>query len=345
MNLKNNKKLIKILSLIMSVIIIITSLSAGISHAIKGKATDCEAEVEAYNSSVPDESTIYQGLSSKEGVKSDLDDLDSFLAALIQSYDIESVLYSDETATLITKYTAILLGKEFDSMKFKAIRKNYPDAYSRLVDMQLSSASWEHVDVIPFGIAKGDKEAFIKACGAGAEHLGDSLLEVILYEPSAYYQALVPAIEATHNGAMPSFSSFVLQTGLSGSKRIEFLLERIFAIVEPIKNAPLTYLCDILPDFIVSYSKACELLNSNKNITEKVNLTLPTIDSIVSGLIKASGMTAPAVDYDYLASLGAASVGESGGNKGQRTTLNGDREAVFMYLSKYITRLYCDNKR
>ncbi len=340
MNSENKSAFIKTLCIILSVVIVVISVAAGISPVIKGEITDCNAEIQGYNSSVPDESLIYQGLSTKESVKADLDDLDSFLAALIQGYDIEALLYSDETATLITKYSAIFLGEEFSDMKFRQIRKSFPDAYSRLADMQLSGASWEHIDVIPFGITKGDKEAFIKACGAGAEHLGNSLLDIIISEPSAYYQALVPVIESTHNGIMPSFSAFVLETGLSGSKRIEFLIDRILGIIEPIKKSPLTYLCDILPDFIINYNKACELLNSNEAITEKIKLTLPTIDSIVSGCINLLGMTAPPVDYDYLASSGTANVGESGGNDRSRTVINGDREAIFQYLANYITSLF-----
>lgn len=340
MTAKKKSKFLKVLCIVLAVLTVVTGTVSGVSRVITGKKVDCEAEVQAYNSSAPDKNALYTGLSTKETVKSDLDTLDSMLAAIIQGYDIDSVLYSDEVATAVTKYSAILLGKDFSSLKFKAVRKNYPNAYSRINDMQLSGASWEDVTVIPFGITDGDKEAFIKACSAGAEHLGDSLLKVILYEPSSYYQALVPAIEATHKGTMPSITGFVFETGLSGSKRIEFLLGRILEIIEPIKTSPLTYLCDIVPDFIINYNKACELINSNEKITDKLKMTLPTIESIVNGIIKALGMTAPAVDYNYLASLGTASVGESGGNKGERTVINGDREAVFQYLADYITGLF-----
>ncbi len=340
MDSQKKSKLLKVLCIVLAVLVVIMGTVGGISYAIKGEKVDCAAEVEAYNEAIPAVNVLYTGMSTEVNIQSDLDSLDKMLAALITGLDIESLLYSDEVASLITKYSAILLEKDLSSLKFKAMEKQFPEAYSYIKAQQESGAGWDSITLIPFGVTDGDKEAFLKACGAGAEHLGDALLKIILYEPSSYYKALVPSIEATHTGTMPSITGFVLETGLSGSNRIEFLLGRILEIIEPIKASPLTYLCDIVPDFIINYNKACELLNSNVKITEKAKLSLPTIDSIVSGIVKALGMTAPAVDYDYLASLGTASVGESGGNDGERTVINGNREAVFQYLADYITGLF-----
>lgn len=333
---KRNRIVIITVCLILAVALIVSSVAGVLS----GEKIDCNEAVQAFSTSKPDTSVLYTGATTKDSLKTELDDLDSMLSAVINSLNIDAILYSDEVATMVAKYTAILTEKDLGSLKFKALEKEFPSAYEYIKSQQDAGVTWESITLIPFGITDGDKETFIKACGAGAEYLGDSLLEVILYAPNSYYDALVPALEATHTGTMPSLVGFVMETGLSGSKRIEFLAEKILAIIEPIKASPLTYLCDIIPDFIVNYGKSAELLNSNEKIAENIGLTLPTIDSIVSALIKALGMTAPKVDYDYLASLGTASVGESGGNNGERTIINGDREAIFQYLADYITGLF-----
>ena len=337
---KTQKVIIAVISVILSVAIIFGSVTAVFFHVTSGERVDCAAEVETLKTSAPDTSSLYTGMSTKDGLKADLDELDKLLASLIGSLNIDTMLYTDEIATMVAKYTAILTEKEFASIKFKALKKQFPDAYAYVKEQKEADATWDTIGTIPFGITAGDKEAFIKACGAGAEHLGNSLLKVILYAPNSYYDALVPALESTHTDTMPSLIGFVKATGLSGSKRISFLAEKILAIIEPTKAAPLTYLLDILPDFLVSYGKSTELLNSNKKITEKVKLQLPTVDSIVSGLVKALGMTAPALDFNYLATLSTATVGESGGNKGERVVLNGDREALFLHIAKYIVGLF-----
>ena len=321
-------------------IILFTSVITMSFSDAEGQTVDCSLQVQTHNSAIPDTSALYTGLSTKDSIKTDLDALDKILSSFISSINPEGYLYTDEVASAITKYSAILVEKELSAVTYTAMQKSFPEAYDFIKEKQDNGASWDDIETIPFGITKGDKKEFIKACGAGAEHIGNSLLEVIVYEPTAYYTALVPALESTHTGTMPSMVGFVARTGLSPSKRIEFLIEKVLDIIEPIKASPLTYLLDILPDFIVNYSAAAELLNGNSKIQENVKLALPEIESIVSGLIKALGITAPDLDYDYMASLGTAKVGKSAGNKGERTVINGDREALFQYLADYITGLF-----
>lgn len=340
MTRRKKESIIAFICILLSAVLLFTTVSSYALHITSGEAVDCTAETESYNTAIPDTAGLYTGITTKENLKADLDELDKQLSAFIDKIDIEEYLYTDEVASLVTKYSAILTETKLTDISYTALSKKFPEAYNFIKSKQDANLTWNDITTIPFGIEEGDKDEFLKACGAGAEHLGNGLLKVIMYEPTSYSKALVPALEATHTGEMPSIVGFVMQTGLSGSKRVEFLLERVLRIIKPIKKAPLTFLCEIVPDFIINYGKAAELINTNENIKNDVRLALPEIETIVSGLIDALGLTAPEPDYNYLSSLGLASVGKSGANKGDRVVINGDREAIFQYLADYITGLF-----
>lgn len=336
-------KYLKIISLVLVVAIIVTSVF-GIDKITAGAKIDVDAQVSEYNSTSPDFSYLFEGI-SEENLTVELNDLDAKLSALIQRVDIDSLLYTDSVATLLTKFIAELCGRSLDSINFKELKKHYPEAFDHIENLKASDLGWQDIGTIPYGIENGNKKDFIKACSAGAAHLGDALLKVIMYAPSAYYDALVPALESLHVDKMPSIYGFVLKTGLSPSARIEFMLERILAIIEPVKSTPLAFLCSLLPDFIINYTKACEFINSNEKITANTGLSLPTIDSIIDGLISALNMTSPEIDYDYLSKMAVATKDDSGYTGGKRVKYEGDREVIFAYLADFILDLlvYEDN--
>lgn len=333
------KKLVITLSVILAAVILITVPVAVFNSVTKGEKYDSEVQAIAYDEVNFGYGMLAVGI-SEEGLKSELDELDSMLSTVIGSIDIESTLFTDEVATLVTEFTAKLMEKEPIDIEFTAMKKSFPEAYDYMEKIKGTGSTWTAVETIPFGITKGDKEAFIKACGAGAEALGDALLKVVLYEPTSYYDALVPAIESTHTNVMPSLAGFVMETGLSGSARIKFMAEKILSIVEPIKTAPLSYLCEIFPDFIMSYGKACELINGSEKIRSELNFKMPEISSIVDGIVTALGMTAPKLNLNEISKMGRGFIGESGGNDGSRLTVNGNRETIFAYLADYITGLF-----
>ena len=341
--MKSKEKILKIISLVLAVAIVITSVF-GVQKITAGAKIDVKAETESYNANTPDFTELFKGI-SKEELSAELDDFDTKLAAFISTLNIDSLLYTDSVATLLTKAIANLMGKNLENINFKSLKNSFPEAYEYIENLKSEGKSLNDIETIPFGIEEGNKKEFIKACGAGAAHLGDTLLEVVLCAPTAYNNALVIALESTHTDEMPSIFGFALRTGLSPSARIEFLIERILDIIEPIKEAPLTYLCSILPDFIINYNKACDFMNSNSAIAEKTGLALPTIDSIIGGLISALDMSAPEIDYDYLSKMGTATVANSGYTGGKRVQINGDREVIFAYLADFIMNLltYEDN--
>ncbi|MBQ6601350.1 MAG: hypothetical protein IIX36_06870 [Clostridia bacterium] len=334
-NLMNNNKFLRIISIILVVAIVITSVIGIAINVIGGEKIDCEQVAADYNNAKPDFSSYFTSMSEDEMTKR-LDKIDAELVSIIAMVDIDELIYTDEVATLVARFTSELIGKEFADVKFRAMRKTFPDAYAFVSAQKEAGKTWADLGTIPFGIEKGDKEAFIKACGAGAEAFGKNLLKVMLNAPSSYNDALVPALESIHTGPMPTLVEFVQETGLSGSKRMELMVGKILSIIEPLKTAPLTYLCEIAPDFFKNYTKAAELLNSKKGVEKRAHLVMPTIDGLLNEVLTKAGLSAPALDINKVVSMGTASVDASGANKGQRVRIDGDREVVFSYFASYI---------
>ena len=332
--IRYNKKLRKTLCIVLAVVIVF-SATFGVIGLTKGEKIDVEAEVNAYNSSRPDFSYLFTGV-KEEAVSLQIDEAEEKLIAMMSEFDIDGMLYNDAVATAVTKLLADVCKKDLASVSFKALKKNFKDAYNYLVSLQEANKTWADVEEIPFGIEKGDKDAFVKACAAGSEHLGATLIKVVLAAPSAYNDVLVPTFESIHTGKMPSFLGFVMRTGLSDTKRIEFMIEKVLSIIEPVKEAPLTYLTTMMPDFIINYRKACEFINGNEKIAKKTGLTLPTIESIMDKVISALGVTAPALDLDRLSKTGTASIAKSGGTGGKRVEIMGDREIVYGVIGEIL---------
>lgn len=334
-NLMNNNKFLKIVSIVLVVAIVITSVVGVAVNVIGGKKVNCEEEVAVYNGATRDFSSYFTSMSEEDMAKR-LDTLDAELVSIISMVNIEELLYTDEVATLIARFTAELIGKEFADTKFKSMKKSFPAAYDFVKAQKEAGKTWADLGTIPFGIEKGDKVAFIKACGAGAEAFGKNLLKVMLNAPSSYNDALVPALESIHTGAMPTMGEFVKLTGLSGSARMELLVGKILTIIEPLKAAPLSYLCEIAPDFFKNYTAAAELLNSKKGVEKRAKLVMPTIEGLLNEVLAGFNMSVPALDVNAVVEMGTASVDESGANKGKRVRLDGDREVVFSFFADYI---------
>ena len=224
-NLMNNPKMLKTVSIVLAVVIALTAIIGGSVNIIGGEKIDCQEEVDLYNSSAPDTSSYYKSMSEDELSKR-LDRIDSQLISIISMVNIDELLYTDEVATLISRFTVELIGEEFANIKFKDVKKSFPDAYEFIKTQKEAGKTWADVGVIPFGITPGDKETFIKASAAGSEAFGDNLLSVILNAPSSYNDALVPALESTHTGPMPPLVSLLLQQVFQAAREWSFLSAR-----------------------------------------------------------------------------------------------------------------------
>ena len=296
------------------------------------QAVDVNAQVEAYNAEPKDFSSFFAWPATEENVTSVLNTVEAKLVEALASADLEGMLFTDEFATTISKLTADLCGKQLTDLSFAALRKSFPDAYNYIAALQAEGKTWADVETIPFGITAGDRDMFIRACGAGAEHFGDALALCILVDPHSYDEALVPLLESFHTGPMPTLEQFVAGQGLDGAKRMEEIVTKVLTIMEPIKANPVTYLCDILPDLISSYNKAAAVMGANAIQP----LHLPDINGLLKDIIGGLGITLPDHDFTSFEEMGVASVAESGVPGGQRMEIKGDREVVFMGLAKYI---------
>lgn len=338
--IRSNKPLTVALCVALAVVIVFSASLGLVANAVKGEKIDVEQEVNAYNSSKPDFSYLFSGV-EKEAISLQIDDADEKLSSVIAQFDIDSVLYCDTTATALTKLIAEVTKKDLASVSFKDLKKKFKDAYNYLVSLQEANKTWADIETIPFGIETGDKDAFVKACSLASSYLGSVLMDVILAAPSAYNDVLVPIIESLHIGKMPSFNGFVMRTGTSNSARIEFIIEKVLGVVEAVKKAPVTYLCDILPDFLVNYQKSCEFVNSNEKISKNTGLSLPTVKDLLSDVFSALGLSLPEIDLDRLSKTGNAQIAKSGRNGGKRVEIIGEREVVFGVIGDIITDVAC----
>ena len=300
-------------------------------------ASDIKAEVEAYNAGSKDFSSLFAWPSTEDNVSKTIDTLDAVIIGSLSDFNPDSLLFTDSFATMIAKITGPLCSKEISDLTFNELRKNFPAAYEYMMAAQAEGKTWNDIGTIPFGITPGDREMFIKACAAGSEHFGDALALCLLVAPTSYEQALVPVVEALHVGPMPEIKDFILSTGLSGAKRMELIIEKVLKIADTFYAAPITYLCEMLPDLIASYTRASEFAAANPNILAKSGINLMPIAELLDTIIGGMGIQLPEFDFVSVTSYATARVGASGDIGGERFELVGDREAVFMAMKGYIS--------
>ena len=103
-NLMNNNKFLKIVSIVLVVAIVLTSVVGIAVNVIGGKKINCEEAVAAYNGEAKDFSPYFTSMSEDELTKR-LDKIDAQLVGIISMVDIDSMLYTDEVATLVARMT------------------------------------------------------------------------------------------------------------------------------------------------------------------------------------------------------------------------------------------------
>lgn len=325
--MKSHKKLMCIL---LASILAFTSVFGVFTLITKGEKVDCEKEAEKYNEAKSDASAIYMD-ASKNTLSAEITRLDGVLSKIIGEIKLEALLYSDAGASLVGKIIGEGSGKKLTDVSFTSLKKSFPEAYRTLTRMQQSSASWEHIDVIPFGIKSGDKKAFIEACGDFTAFFGNEAISMALKAPSLYDDALLPVIESLHIEPMPTLVGFLLESGLDASKRMEVLIENLLSVIDPIKKAPITYICTMLPDFIVNYRKAVAFINE-----KELGPELPSIEEVLDSVWKIPDLEYMPLDLDYIVGLGTARVTESSSFYKERVEINGDRDSIFLYICYYI---------
>lgn len=333
MKLFKNKYFIVTICTLLQLSIISGIVFGGISLMIKGEKIDCEAAATQYNANVPDTSSLFL-LRPRAVVSSMIDITDQKLSSLVSSQDIESSVYSDSTATAVTKLYCDAFSIELSQADFSVLEKEYPDAYNYLSAAKQENKKWSDIETIPFGIEKGNKNAFIKACGTGAA-FSASMIDGGIKELSGIYNdILLPIMESLHTGNMPSTVSFALQTKLDARKIMEFIIEKILSVIPHFKSAPISYLFEMLPDLITTYNNANDYIKRNH-----LDINLPELQPLLDSVFASLELEGKAFDINYIARLGTASVQPSGRFGGEKVYITGDKQSVFLYLSDYLVGL------
>ena len=127
MKVLKNKKFIAAVSIILVVVIVFTGVIGiagffGVKALISGEEIDCESEGANYNSTKADYLSLNVGI-TEDALSAELDDLDAKLAAILATVNIDSLLYTDAVATMVSKFTAELTQKELASIDFSSLKK------------------------------------------------------------------------------------------------------------------------------------------------------------------------------------------------------------------------------
>ena len=333
MKLFKNKYFIVTICTLLQLGIIFGIVFGGISYITTGEEIDCEAVAAQYNTDVPDTSKMFI-LRPEAVVSAMIDITDQKLSSLVSSQNIESSLYSDSTATAVTKLYCDAFSVELSEADFSAIENEYPDAFSYLSAAKQEDKKWSDIESIPYGVEAGNKNAFIKACGAAAT-FSPSMIDGGIKELSGLYNdILIPIMESLHTGTMPSAVSFALQTKLDSRKITEFMIEKILSVVTPFKSAPISYLFEMLPDLITTYNNANDYIKRNN-----LDINLPELQPLLDAVFESLELKGKAFDINYISRLGAASVQASGRSGGKRVYISGDKESIFLYLADYLAGL------
>ena len=109
-------------------------------------------------------------------------------------------------------------------------------------------------------------------------------------------------------------------------------------MLEPFKEAPVSYLCTILPDLIYSYNIAVKCCEANPKMSY-TGFTLPPVRKLLEKIVDGTGIIIPDYDFDSVIPLSTAAVAESGDRTGERVELTGDKEAVFTVLYDFVMQV------
>ncbi|MCR3600522.1 hypothetical protein K0B41_24090, partial [Salmonella enterica subsp. enterica serovar Mbandaka] len=84
-------------------------------------------------------------------------------------------------------------------------------------------------------------------------------------------------------------------------------------------------------------TRASDFAAANPNILAKAGINLMPIPQLMSTIVEDFGIVLPEFDYAAVTKYGTARVAASGDIGGQRFEILGDREAVFVALSGFIS--------
>lgn len=331
------KKAKKLLSVFLAALMVMTTLG-GVMMASAATEADAQAAADEFNANTVDHSAVYENMSVKSA-RQTKDTLNGLLGPILEKLAPEA-LYTDATVTAIFK----LLNQDALAINSLTAAGNISDEYSQakayMETVQSNGKVWIDFDAskMVWGVKPGDREAFVKAVNGGNGNLNSTLSFVIAMDGNPWvggdgtlYNKVASLLEALHVGAMPTKDTFI-------STPLLYVADILTKAIDALLANPIDYIGDVLPDLAYTYTSVYQGLQSLlDNLGVNLGFDLPAdfsaIVTMVGGLI---GFDFPAFDVHYLATMGTATVAESGSEGGSRMAINGDQTMVFAALMGYV---------
>ena len=324
------KKAKKLLSLFLAALMLMSCFGAISASAMTMDAAETAAA--DFNATIPDHSAVYANKSAKQWNNTKTS-LDTTLGLVLKAVNIKKTIYSENTVKTLQGLDATLY-----------------DLVAGLADSNID------MDQIDWGVVPGDRDSFVKAANWALfpVNVAFSLLLPLLTLPvSVYDNALVPLLESFHQGTMPIESEFRAAT--TNKNGVAIILNIVCDAIDDLEVAPLSYLCEILPDLTNSLAIALDTLKNNKliasmgielpsGLSDIINLVVPMLPSLL-GLGDDYVMPAlnlPEIDEHYLITMGTAYAAESGMKDGARMAIKGNSTMVFAAVAQYVQEVLQD---
>ena len=364
------KKAKKLLSLFLAALMLMSCFGAISASAMTMDAAETAAA--DFNATIPDHSAVYANKSAKQWNNTKTS-LDTTLGLVLKAVNIKKTIYSENTVKTLQGLDATLydlvagLADSNPLIKY-ALRTLTPSAMADAMDKAsvypeiasylrtIDTYSDIDMDQIDWGVVPGDRDSFVKAANWALfpVNVAFSLLLPLLTLPvSVYDNALVPLLESFHQGTMPIESEFRAAT--TNKNGVAIILNIVCDAIDDLEVAPLSYLCEILPDLTNSLAIALDTLKNNKliasmgielpsGLSDIINLVVPMLPSIL-GLGEDYVMPAlnlPEIDEHYLITMGTAYAAESGMKDGARMAIKGNSTMVFAAGAQYVQEVLQD---
>lgn len=371
------KKTNKALAVILSIVMLFSC--CGLVFANAATVEEATVAADEWNAAKRDHSDVYSTYLTEASVQGIINRLDPMLKKALANNVIENILYTDSVATEIIRFLVFLIPEEGVPL-FGTLRLNRPvpngiinesfeqvalDRYPEAWDyLQAAGEDWNAVKVIPFGI--NDKASFVDAVSVGCTGFSN-ILKIVLGWCN-WEECLGGLLDSLHVGKMIDWktyngsykttqdaatNNFMLPTseggyGLNSTQignyySIEPILQQIVKVVDAVKEAPLTYLLDVLPDLATNFDEFAA--NTDRYCEASLMgapLGIPSLAEVVYPIFTNMGLTLPETDLiDEIKDMGTAKAAEncSAAENGYGIMINGDKPMVLTAIINYVAEL------
>ena len=355
------KKAKKLLSLFLAALMLMSCFGAISASAMTMDAA--EAAAAEFNATIPDHSAVYANKSAKQW-NNTMTGLDKTLSAIVKGANLKGTVYSDATINALLPILAGLLpadipyvGKYF-TPSLTAEYLNKYEVYPENAEYIASLDSWADYDASKVVWGVTDRASFENAISYALSASIGGLCDVIFLPKDLFNGLLVPVIEALDQGQFPDYTEFQKLTGNDSYKYMTILVPYICDLVDDVLANPTEALCGVLPELVYALNNGLPVLKANfllnlvaKDFLAMIPNNFSGIIDMVNGLLKDQGIniTLPAVNDNYLMTMGTAAAVESGRaetNTGTTASysvsIEADTTMVFAAVAQYVQEVLQD---